>query len=328
MIQKGARPGFVLTAAIRMLEAIDEYIAHLSVERGLAPTTLAAYQTDLVQFVRHHGERTAESAAVAPADIVEFLTALGEAGLVSASLARKLSALRGYFAYLVRERQLAASPAESVNAPRLARTLPETLTEEEADRLIATAGRDGDEGARGGAGDAGSPSGLARAIRDRALVELLYSCGLRVSEGIGLDLDDLDLERLQVRVRGKGGRERLVPFGRSAERDARRYLDRARPLLVSRLGEQAVFLNHRGGRLTRVSCFRLIRRAAREAGIGRSVSPHVLRHSFASHLLNRGADVRFVQELLGHASVSTTVIYTHLSMEKLFADYRRYHPRG
>ena len=293
-----------------MLAHVDPYIDHLAAERGLAGATLEAYQNDLVQFLRFQQERGKPDAA-ATADLIDFLAALREQGLTGASLARKLSALRGYFSFLVREKLIAASPAAAVTPPKGGRKLPETLTEPEVEALLAQC----DDQDRLG-------------LRDRTLLEMMYSCGLRVSEAVGMDLAQVDLENMLVRVRGKGSKERLVPFGKQAHMLLVRYLERSRPFLVTKLAQQAVFLNARGGRLSRISAFKIIRQKALTAGILRRVSPHVMRHSFATHLLERGADVRFVQELLGHASVATTVIYTHLSAEKLFADYRRFHPRA
>jgi len=244
-------------------------------------------------------------------DLVDFLAGLRTAGLEGTSVGRKLSALRSFFSFLAREHLIETNPAKMLSPPRSGRHLPEVLGEEEVNAILARCPTD-------------NPLGT----RNRALLETLYSCGLRVSEACGLDLADLDLENSLVRVRGKGNKERLVPFGQVAEGLLELYLSTARPVLATKPSQQALFLNARGGRLSRVGCFLVIRKAALLAGIDHRVSPHVLRHSFASHLLNRGADVRFVQELLGHASVATTVIYTHLNAEKLFADYRRYHPRA
>ncbi|MBI4859353.1 MAG: site-specific tyrosine recombinase XerD [Candidatus Riflebacteria bacterium] len=294
-----------------VLSHLDDYIAHLSVERGLSRATVEAYANDLAQFARFLMGRDGQGAAVQTADVIDFLAGLREGGLAGSSLGRKLSALRGFFEYLVLENLAAESPASSLAPPRTGRRLPSTLTEGEVERLL-------------GVPDRSTPLGS----RDRALLETLYSCGLRVSEACGLDLADVDLENLLVKVHGKGSKERLVPFGTVAEECLSRYLETGRPALVRRLGEQAFFLNSGGRRLSRVGCFKLIKKAALVAGIRHRTSPHVLRHSFASHLLNRGADLRFVQELLGHASVATTVIYTHLSKEKIFSDYRRFHPRG
>jgi integrase/recombinase XerD len=236
---------------------------------------------------------------------------LRSAGLSSPSIARKLAALRSYFGFLVREKISAVNPASSLAPPRGRRRLPQTLSEDEVEALLEACREE-----------------TVLGQRDRALLETLYSCGLRVSEACGLDLADLDLENRLVKVRGKGSKERLVPFGEVAFVLLSRWRSRGRPLVVKTPAEQAVFLNARGSRLSRVGAFGIIQHASSVAGLVRRVSPHVLRHSFASHLLNRGADLRFVQELLGHASVSTTVIYTHLQADKLFADYRRYHPRA
>jgi site-specific recombinase XerD len=293
-----------------MLQQVDAYLAHLGVERGLSPLTLQAYQCDLAQFLKFHTDRRGETSPVQPADVIDFLGTLREEGLGQHSLARKLSALRGYFSFLVAERVLPASPAASVSPPRGGRTLPRTLSEEQVEALLTVPD---------------AQTGLGQ--RDLALLEVLYSCGLRVSEATGLDLEHVDREHLIVKVTGKGSKERLVPFGSRALAIFDRYMGDGRHRLMKTTSEQALFLNARGKRISRVACFLIIRKAAVLRGLP-ALSPHVLRHSFASHMLNRGADVRFVQELLGHASVSTTVIYTHLTNGKLLADYRRYHPRA
>lgn len=290
-----------------LLEHIPVFLSHLGLERGLAENTVLAYGLDLEQFGRFHRDRSTRPPT--SADIVDFLAALRTAGLASASLARKLSTLRGYFGFLVQERILDESPTDSVAPPRIGRHLPSVLSSEEVDRLLSAIGDD--------------PPGL----RDRALLECLYSCGLRVSEAVGLDVDRLHLEERMVRVHGKGSKERLVPFGSVAADRLQSYLARARPLWTKGPTD-AVFLNQRGGRLSRVACYQRLCAHARTAGLRQSVSPHVLRHSFASHLLEGGADIRFVKDLLGHASVATTEIYTHLTREKLMNDYRKYHPRA
>jgi tyrosine recombinase XerD len=294
-----------------MLEHIDSFLLHVGVEKGLSRATLSAYSLDLAQFARFWIDRKKELEPVTSADLVDFLATLRASGLSRASVARKLSALRCFFAFLASERRIESNPALTLAPPRGGRRLPETLSEEEVEALLSSCSPDSVLG-----------------LRNRTLLETLYSCGLRVSEACGLDLFDLDLENSLLKVRGKGCKERLAPFGRVAFDLLSTYLRTGRPELARSQREQALFLNARGGRLSRVGCFGIIRHAARRANIAHRVSPHVLRHSFASHLLNRGADVRFVQELLGHASVSTTVIYTHLQADKLFADYRRFHPRA
>lgn len=292
-------------------ETIDGFLSHIALERGLSPHTVEAYAGDLADFTCYLDTRSRALEQVATADVVGFMGYLAHKGLSVTSRARKLTAVRSFFRFLVGEGIVGEDPCVAVEVPPRPRRLPRTLTPDEVERLLA-------------APDASTPLGL----RDKALMELLYSCGLRVSEAVGLGSVDLDLGEGMVRVRGKGDKERMVPVGRRAIGLLTRYLDEARPRILPRPGSTRVFLNGRGRSLSRVGCFKLVKRYALVAGITRKVSPHTLRHSFASHMLESGADIRIVQELLGHASVSTTEIYGHLTRDKVFADYRRYHPRA
>ncbi len=297
----------------------ERFLDHLAVERGLSAHTLAAYRRDLRRYVGFLAKRDVRDVAAVDEPTVRAFVASVSASTYGAnqapykarSVARALSAVRSFHRFLVREGVTENDPTTGVVRPKLPRGLPHPLGVEEVRRVLE-------------APDAGSPTGM----RDRALLELLYGSGLRVSELTALDVDDVDLEDGAVRVLGKGGKEREVPVGRYARDAVAAYLGRVRPGFVSAKSKGALFLNARGGRLTRQSCARLLAGHARRAGLERRVSPHDLRHSFATHLLEGGADVRVVQELLGHASVATTQIYTLVTKEHLRAVYYTSHPRA
>ena len=297
----------------------DRYLDHLLVERGLSDHTLTAYRRDLrryVAFLRDRGVTAPE--AVDEAMVRSFVASLSasthgedERPYRATSVARSLSSIRSFHRFMVREGVTDRDPAAGTRQPKLPRTLPRPLPLDEVGRLLE-------------APDADTPVGL----RDRALLELLYGSGLRVSELVGLDVDDVDLEEGAVRVLGKGGKEREVPLGRFGREATAAYLVRARPVFASARSRSALFLNQRGGRLTRQSVNRILAEHVKTAGIRRRVTPHSLRHSFATHLLEGGADVRVVQELLGHASVATTQIYTLVTKEHLREVYYTSHPRA
>ena len=297
----------------------ERYLDHLAVERGLSEHTLAAYRRDLRRYAAFLARRDIhEPGAVEEATIRSFVASLSasthgpdDAPYRATSVARTLSAVRSFHRFLLREGVTDRDPAVGVPQPRLPRSLPRPLPVEDVRRLLE-------------APDEGSPTGL----RDRAILELLYGSGLRISELTGLDVDDLDLEEGSVRVLGKGGKEREVPLGSFGRDSIGAYLTRGRPALSSAATRGAVFLNARGGRLSRQSCARLLGRYVRLAGIERRVTLHTLRHSFATHLLEGGADVRVVQELLGHASVATTQIYTLVTARHLREVYEEAHPRA
>jgi integrase/recombinase XerD len=295
------------------------YLDHLTVERGLADNTLSAYRRDLRRYLAFLEARGVGSLdRVEPGTIRSFIASISAAThgpdgepYRATSVSRTLSAVRMYHRFAVREGLAADDPTAGVVRPRLPRALPHPLTVGEVASILE-------------APRVEEPAGL----RDRAILELLYGAGLRVSELTGLDVDDLDLEVGSVRVLGKGGKEREVPIGRMARDAIDAYLTRGRPALAGPRSRAALFLNARGGRLTRQSCARLLDTHARAAGIRRRVTPHDLRHSFATHLLEGGADVRVVQELLGHASVATTQIYTLVTAEHLRSAYYTSHPRA
>jgi integrase/recombinase XerC len=289
--------------------------AYLRVERRASVHTLKAYLTDLAQYAAYLAERRALLIPSSPTLVRGFVSsAAGDAGPVS--LARKLSAVRSFYRYLVKEGMAASNPARAVASPRQPKRLPEVLPEEETVALI----------------EAPPADGAPLHLRDRAFMELLYASGLRVSELTGLDVTGVDLVQGLVRVLGKRRKERIVPIGHPAREAIARYLAGARPTLLARPGGRtagdALFLNFRGGRLTSRSVARLIDGWVEQVGLPRHVHPHVLRHCFATHLLSNGADLRGIQELLGHASLSTTQRYTHLDWKRLATVYDRAHPRA
>lgn len=308
---------------------LDAYLDHLAVERGVAPNTLGAYRRDLgryLDFLTGRGIRSLDR--VAESDVAEFTMALRSGGdghppLAASSVARALIAVRGWHRFAAAEGLTDTDVAHAVKPPAPGRRLPKALPYDQVLRLLEAAG--------GGQGDAAAGvDGGPRGLRDRALLELLYSTGARISETVGLDVDDFDLEERSVVLRGKGGKQRLVPIGRPALAAVDAYLVRGRPVLAARGkgNAGALFLNVRGARLSRQSAWQVLHTAAERAGIAAAVSPHTLRHSFATHLLDGGADVRVVQELLGHASVTTTQIYTLVTVNTLREVWATAHPRA
>jgi integrase/recombinase XerD len=295
--------------------AIEEYLTYLRVERGLSPATIRAYRGDLLDFAAGRG--AAATWADGPDAARRHLAARtrrggpSAPGLAPTSLRRRAASIRGFYRFAYGDGLIARDVAAHIDLPRQARLLPETLTVDEVDALLEAA-----------------PD-----LRGRALMELLYAAGLRVSEALGLDREDLSLDGGYVRVIGKGDRERLVPVGDIALDWLGRWIEEGRDLLlalshVAPVRGGPLFLGDRGGRLARQQAFAIVRGAARRAGLGDRVSPHTLRHSFATHLLEGGADLRVVQELLGHASISTTQLYTHLTGERVREVYARAHPRA
>ena len=299
--------------------AAREWLGHLDVERGASANTLQSYRRDLARYAAYLASRGVhDPTEVGEAHVADFLATLREGGpghppLAASSAARTLVAVRGFHRFLALEGEVPTDPAGAVSPPRPPARLPKAIGIEEVERLLDAAG----------VGD--TPASL----RDRALLEVLYGAGARISEAVGLDVDDIDTEEGVVRLFGKGSKERLVPLGSYAAQALSAYLVRARPTFASRgKGTAAVFLNQRGGRLSRQSAWAVLRAAAERAGLTGHVSPHTLRHSFATHLLDGGADVRVVQELLGHASVTTTQIYTLVTVQRLREVYAQSHPRA
>lgn len=294
--------------------AVQQFLDHVKVERELSPATVQAYGRDLAGFARFAADRqVAEVATVRPLDVLDFLVKLTEEGLSARSQARKLIALRQLFVFLKRERIVELNPTEDVDLPRFGRRLPEFLSLDEVERLIAQPDRKS-----------------ARGLRDGAMLETLYATGLRVSELIRLRLRDVNFDAGYLLAFGKGRKERLVPIGEVALESLRSYLELARPEFVQAHARatDTLFLTHHGRAMTRQGFWKLIGRYARAAGIRKAISPHKLRHSFATHLVERGADLRAVQAMLGHADIGTTEIYTHLSRGHLQRVYERHHPRA
>jgi len=318
----------VVSGPSALQRAVRTYLDHLVVERGLADNTLKSYRRDLRRYVGFLSSRDVEDpAAVQEQLVTDFLRALREGDpehppLSAGSAARTVVAVRGFHRFAVREGIAAVDPSAAVRPPAPARRLPKALPLADIERILEAAGA----------------PGTALALRDRALLELLYGTGARISEAVGLDVDDLDLAgqpddsgpvQGTVLLRGKGEKERIVPIGSYACSATQAYLVRGRPELAAvGSGLAAVFLNARGGRLSRQSAWTVLTRAAERAGVTAEVSPHTLRHSFATHLLDGGADVRVVQELLGHASVTTTQIYTLVTVDSLREVYATSHPRA
>jgi integrase/recombinase XerD len=320
----------------RLDGAIDEYLTYLRVERGLAPATIRAYRADLHDFAAARGVSRDWGGAPDPA--VGYLAARtrrgrrGDPGLAPSSLRRRAAALKGFYRFAYGEGLITVDVAAHLDLPRPSRLLPETLTVAQTERLLESAGGEEPEAAPAEAGPAEAAT-TGRALRDRALLELLYAAGLRISEAVGLDREDLSTDGAFVRVIGKGDKERLVPVGEIALDWLGRWVAGPRAVLLaqSHLAPARggpLFLGDRGGRLARQQAWAAVKRAAARAGLGDRVSPHTLRHSFATHLLEGGADLRVVQELLGHASISTTQLYTHLTGERIRDVYSRAHPRA
>ena len=296
-----------------MATPLDSYLRHLTLERGLSKNTLSAYRNDLEKYFGFLEKRARDPLSATSKDVEDFSLDIASA-LSASSRARLLASLRGYHKFLVLENQRNDDPTKRLRSPKLAMRLPKALSQQEVMQLIEASGPAPDD-----------ESADYLRLRNRALVELMYSTGARVSEIVGLDLDEVDDSGL-MRVRGKGSKERLVPVGSYAKAALDAYLVRSRPVLSSRGSARALFLNQRGARLSRQSIWEIIQKAAE--GVGKEVSPHSLRQSFATHLLEGGADVRVVQELLGHASVTTTQIYTMVSVDTLREVYLAAHPRA
>jgi integrase/recombinase XerD len=300
----------------RLTELTLDFLGYLELERGLSRNTLEAYRTDLQQYGEFIARVGIDSLEITPAQVAAFISELadgasGRSPVAATTLQRKIACLRSFYRYLRREQLIDHDPSSELRAPRARTRLPEVLSRDEVTRLLS------------------QPKGTSpAALRDRALLETMYACGLRASEAIGLELSELDLEAGIVRARGKGSKERIVPIGSKAIESLRVYLERARPALVGLRDEPRVFLNLRGGGLSRQGLYKIVQRHASSAGLAHRMSPHTLRHTFATHLLAGGCDLRSLQEMLGHADIATTQIYTHLSADRLRDVYFEAHPRA
>ena len=293
------------------LARIETYLDHLRVVRRLAENSLAAYQRDLVSLGRFAAGLEVDLESLSLAQLEAFVRGLAAEGRSPRSVARTIAGVRGFYRYLVVSRVMEANPADDLRAPRAWPALPRYLSLDEVERLIA-------------APDISTPRGL----RDRAFIELLYATGMRVSELVGISQADLNLEAGFLTCEGKGGKQRIVPLGAQATDWVKRYLREGRPALLGKRPTRGLFVNARGGQaLSRVGVWKILKQYARVAGVTRTVTPHVLRHSFATHMLERGADLRAIQMMLGHADVSTTQIYTHVLEARLRSVYEQFHPR-
>jgi len=295
------------------MDALESFLEYLEVERGVSENTLAAYHTDLVQFrtFLREARRFQRWADVKREDMIAFLLFMKERKYAPSTVTRRISAIRSFFAFMIREGKLARDPSEGVELPSVSRHLPRVLSTEEVDDLLELPGR------------ANSPI----ALRDRAMLELAYAAGLRVSELVGLKMGSFNLASGEVRCLGKGKKERIIPLSTTAVQALQEYLELGRPHLARSAQEDRLFLNRRGRPMTRQGFWLMLKKYAEELGLD-DVTPHTLRHTFATHALRRKADLRSVQELLGHASIATTQIYTHLVTEQLHEVYREAHPRA
>ena len=303
-----------------MEETLKVFLDHLTVGKGASPHTVAAYRNDLGQLLEitrddHQGTGGAiEWARVSPRFLSDYVVALQERGYSPTTVARKIASVKSFFNFLLEEGEIREDPTENLSSPRIGRSLPKPLSEEEVQLLLEEPFK------------SDSPEGL----RDGAMLELLYASGLRVSEMINLDVRDVNVDELYLRCMGKGSKERIVPLYQRVVDVVQDYVANGRSelLVPNNRNEQALFLNRRGDRLTRQGFWLILKSHARNAGIGQTITPHTLRHSFATHLLAGGASLRNVQEFLGHASISTTQIYTHITSERIKEEYDRAHPRA
>jgi len=294
------------------MELIDAFSTYLFMELGHPENTVRSYLSDLSDFSLFLSNKGKDLRGAKREDITEYLLYLKGKGLSSSTMARRIYALRKFFDFLMMEGEVSENVARSMEVSRTRRKLPESLPIYEVERLLIAPDTSKSEG-----------------VRDRAILELLYSCGLRVSELVSLRKEDIDLDIGYVRVMGKGGKERIVPVGEEGKKWVRRYVEEVRPSLLRDGGsEKPLFLTRRGEGFTRQGIWKIVKGYASKAGIKGRVHPHVLRHSFATHLLSGGADLRSIQEMLGHSDISTTQVYTHVERERMKEVYRRYHPRA
>ena len=295
-----------------MQELVDSFLSYLSVERSLSKNTIISYRRDLGKYIKYlEGSRINSLSVTSRNNITDFMFSLKDKGLSAGSIARNLVAIKVFYRFLVRERILKFDPSGLLDSPKLWKRIPDVLSLSEVMALL-------------GAPDLSQPQG----IRDRAIFELLYATGLRVSEAVNLKVQDLNLDAGFLRCIGKGSKERIVPLGKQAISALQSYLEKVRPQLLKNLSANStLFLSRLGKQLSRQSFWKLIKHYARRSGIKKDIRPHTLRHSFATHLLEGGADLRSVQEMLGHADISTTQVYTHIDKNRLKLIHKTYHPR-
>ena len=301
-----------------MRQDIDSFLNYLTVEKGFSKNTVDAYRNDLHQLQEFAEEEIAKR-SIMPSwadfrrqDMLSYLLNLKERGYVVTTIARKIAATKSFFNFLLAEGRIKDRPTENVTSPKVGKSLPDAISISQVRQLLAQP----------------AERSTPEAKRDRAMLELLYASGMRVSELVSLNLNNVDIEGCYVRCFGKGNKERMIPIHPRAAKTVDEYVKEARPQMVRSDGERALFLNQRGDRLTRQGLWQILKAYAKSAGLGKKVTPHTLRHSFATHMLSGGADLRSVQELLGHANISTTQIYTHLTSEHIRNTYDKAHPRA
>lgn len=309
--EKNARANTPRKVAQQDESLVERFLDALWMERGLSANTLAAYRNDVLNLAAWLQLQKEDLLTATEASLRAYISHRHKLGSTARSAARSLSSMRRFYRYLVREARIKQDPSALIKAPKLGRPLPKSLTEQEVEKLLLAPRPDNSIG-----------------LRDRAMLELLYATGLRVSELVGLRLDQLNLLQGVVRVTGKGNKERMVPLGEEAHSWLQRYLQDSRPCLAAGHDSDTLFVSQRGEGMTRQAFWYRIKGHARTAGIGKALSPHTLRHAFATHLLNHGADLRVVQMLLGHSDLSTTQIYTHVAQERLKSLHAQHHPRG
>ncbi|WP_339062586.1 site-specific tyrosine recombinase XerD [Tepidibacillus marianensis] len=295
-----------------MERLVEQFIHYLMVEKGLAQNTLDSYRRDLISYFKFL--KSYEGISIEETNrshIIAYLLSLKNNGRATTTISRNLASIRAFYQYLLRDRIIAKDPSQNLESPKIDKRLPKVLSVEQVESLLNMP-------------DSKTPSGM----RDRAMLELLYATGIRVSELVSLNIDDLNLTMGFVKCFGKGSKERIVPLGSMAIRSIKIYLDHARMELTKRRVEESLFVNHHGTRLTRQGFWKIIKKYAKQAEIETQITPHTLRHSFATHLLENGADLRSVQEMLGHADISTTQIYTHITKSRLKEVYSKAHPRA
>lgn len=295
-----------------MEKLLQDFIYYLSVEKGLSPNTLDSYGRDLKKYLLHLQQRGITSFASTNRDeIALFLALQQEQGLASASVTRCLAAIRSFYQFLLKEQVMEANPAKELETPRTEKSLPQVLSCSEVEHLLEQ-----------------PQQGKHAGLRDKAMLEMLYATGIRVTELVSLNINDVNIKMGFLRCEGKGSKERMIPLGSAAIKSLQDYLGRSRATMLKNKDEKALFLNQQGKRLTRQGFWKILKKYSRKAGINGEITPHTLRHSFATHLLENGADLRSVQEMLGHADISTTQIYTHLTRQKIREIYNQTHPRA
>ncbi|MFQ6084018.1 MAG: site-specific tyrosine recombinase XerD [Candidatus Aminicenantia bacterium] len=293
------------------MKYIKSFTDYLSIEKGLTENTINSYQRDLVKLYFFLQKKKCSFEKATEKELIGFIHYLSKSNISSRSIARMISALKSFYKFLILEGVILKNPAINLSSPKLWLSLPKYLTPEEVDKLLSLP-------------DESSKLGL----RDKAMLELMYATGLRVSELISLKINDLNLDNGFVRCKGKGGKERIVPLGQTATKKIKKYLETSRPKLLKGIESNLLFINYRGEGLTRQGFWKIIKSYALKIGLINKITPHILRHSFATHLLEKGADLRSVQLMLGHSQITTTQIYTHITRERLKKIYDKYHPRA